>query len=110
MFWFWGLLLVTIVVWAGRAHSRYLDRLERQSDEAWYVLLSGHARTAIGSDCQVDPGSQRLLLTPASSTNADSITLTFAQSDMSATQGRIRLPGKLQFEMGDSQSGRSGSI
>src|SRR5690242_11311080 len=99
MFWFWGLVLVTIVVLAGRAHSRYLDRLDRQSDEAWYVLLSGHANTAIASDCQVDPGPQRLLLTPASSTKADSITLTFAQSDMSASQSRIRLPGKVKLEM-----------
>src|SRR5205085_3989213 len=98
MLWFWGLLLVlTIVVLAGRAHSRYLNRLDRESDKAWYVLLSGHTNTAIASDSQLDLGSQHLLLTPASSTKADSITLTLAQCDMSARQSRLHLAGKVQF-------------
>ena len=98
MLWFWGLLLVfTMVVLAGRAHSRYLDRLDMESDQAWYVLLSGRANTAIAPDDQLDPNPQHVLLTPASPMKASSITLAFAQSDMSVRQSRLHLAGDIQI-------------
>lgn len=99
MLWFCGFCLAfSLVVLAGRAHSRYLDRLDAESDQAWYVVLSGRANTALG--CQAEPDSRHLLLTPASPAGAGSITLTFAQSDMSARQSKLRLAGDVRTRRG----------
>jgi hypothetical protein len=98
MLWFWGLFFVlSVVVLAGRAHSRYLNRLDRESDQAWYVLLSGRANAAIAQGSQLDVSSQHVLLTPASRPKADSITLTFDHSDVSVRPSRLHLAGNLQI-------------
>lgn len=40
MLWFWGALSVcALVVIAGRAHSRYLDRLDEERDRDLFIVL-----------------------------------------------------------------------
>jgi hypothetical protein len=98
MLWFCALCLAfSLIVLAGRAHSRYLDRLDRRTEEAWYVLLSGRGNTIAGSESLAAAGSQNLLLTSAFPMSANAVvTLTFAQSDLSSKQGRVNLSGRLK--------------